>query len=55
MQLISLIEVGKTERFPMIVVKQNSIVSGSMRTLVALILMHGIDKNLKTVKKKQLT
>ena len=32
-QLISLIGVGKADRFPMIVVKQNSIVFGSTRNL----------------------
>ena len=35
MQLISLIEVGKTDRFSMILVKQNSIVFKSTRTLNA--------------------
>ena len=35
MQQISLIEVGPTDKFPMIVVKQNVIVFGSTRTLNA--------------------
>ena len=35
MQLISLIEVGKTDRFPIIVVKHNSKVFGSTRILNA--------------------
>ena len=32
---VELVEVGKTDRFPMIVVRKNSIVFGSMRTLNA--------------------